>query len=92
MFPVVDVHLSFAELMKDLSLVHLLPGLFPSAVFANFLHVAASPSAAFVSFLHVAVSPLVAFEGFLRVAAAFASFAVTPSTVFANFLRVAASL
>ena len=42
MFPVVDVHLLFAELMKDLTLVHLLPGLFLSAAFANFLHVAVS--------------------------------------------------
>ena len=42
MFPVVDVHLFFAVLMKDLTLVHLLPGLFLSTVFANFLHVAVS--------------------------------------------------
>ena len=80
MFPVVAVHFLFVGLTTDLTLAHLLPGLFLSAVFVSFLHVAASPSAdvvsfaasasnAFVSVLHVAVSPLVAFEGFLRVAA-----------------------
>ena len=43
MFPVVAVHLLFAGLTTDLTQVHLLPGLFLSTGFANFLHVAASP-------------------------------------------------
>ena len=42
MFHVVAVQLLFAELRKDLTPVHLLPGLFLSAVFANILHVAVS--------------------------------------------------
>ena len=43
MFPVVAVHFLFAGLTKDLAVAHLLPGPFLSAIFAKFLHVAASP-------------------------------------------------
>ena len=90
MIPVVAVHLLFAGPTKDLTQVHLLPGLCLSAAFprwkpvvGSFQIAAASPSAAFVSFLHVAVSPSAAFVSFLHVA-------VSPSAGFAGFLRVAA--
>ena len=90
MFPVVVVHLSFAGLMKDLTLVHLLPDLCLSVVSLRWtpvvgssLIVAAFHATAFASFPAVVASLLTAFVHFLRVAASL-------STAFANFLRVAA--
>ena len=75
MFPVVVVHLSFAGLMKDLTLVHLLPDLCLSDVFLRWtpvvgssLIVDASLSTAFASFPPVAAFQSTAFANFLRVA------------------------